>query len=140
MSGGGTGNAGDTGADRGDAATGSAEIPPALPEAGLAPFEALDLRVAVVRAAEPNPGARSPAYRLWLDLGPLGSRQSSARITERYRPEQLVGRRVVVAANLGSRRIAGFRSEVLVLGAADEHGRIALLAAPEDIPPGARVH
>ncbi len=131
----------DRGGDGGDdAVAGPPLIPPALPEAGLAPFEALDLRVAVVTAAEPNPGARLPAYRLRLDLGPLGPRQSSARITERYRPEELLGRRVVVAANLGSRRIAGFRSDVLVLGAADESGRIALLAAPEDVPAGSRVH
>lgn len=123
-----------------DAEAGPPAIPPALPEAGLEPFEALDLRVAVVTAAEVNPGARVPAFRLWLDLGPLGTRQSSARITDRYRPEDLPGRRVIVAANLGSRRIAGFRSDVLVLGAADATGRIALLEAPEDVPPGSRVH
>lgn len=120
--------------------TGPPSIPPALPEAGLGPFEALDLRVAVVTAAEVNPGARVPAFRLWLDLGPLGTRQSSARITDRYRPEDLLGRRVIVAANLGSRRIAGFRSDVLVLGAADAAGRIALLDAPADVPAGSRVH
>jgi len=122
------------------AGAGEDAIPPALPEAGLEPFLALDLRVAVVRRAEPNEGARRPAYRLWLDLGPLGERQSSAQLAERYAPEDLVGRRVIVAANLGPRRIAGFRSDVLVLGATDDAGRIALLGVDEGTPAGARVH
>lgn len=118
----------------------SADMDPALPEAGIEPFLALDLRVARIIRAEPNEAARQPAYSLWLDLGPLGERQSSAQLTERYAPDELVGRAVIVAANLGSRRIAGFRSDVLVLGATDAAGRIALLGVDDDTPAGAKVH
>ena len=119
---------------------GGDSIPPPLAEAGLEPFLALDLRVARITRAEVNETARKPAYRLWLDLGPLGDRQSSAQLTERYAPEVLVGRAVIVAANLGSRRVAGFRSDVLVLGATDAEGRIALLSVDDGTPAGAKVH
>jgi tRNA-binding protein len=112
--------------------------------ATMNPFEALqqvDLRVGRILEARPFPEARKPAYQLRLDLGPeLGVRQSSAQITERYRPEDLAGRKVIVVANLEPRRIAGFRSEVLVLGADDPAGRVALLAPEEDTEPGQRVY
>jgi tRNA-binding protein len=131
---------GDGGGGDGGDGDGGPDIAAALPEAGLEPFLALDLRVARITRAEPNAAARKPAYRLWLDLGPLGERQSSAQLTERYAAGELVGRAVIVAANLGSRRVAGFRSDVLVLGATDAAGRIALLGVDDDTPAGARVH
>jgi tRNA-binding protein len=106
---------------------------------GLEAFGALDLRVGRVAAAEPLAGARKPAYKLVIDLGPLGRKHSSAQITELYRPEDLVGRLVICAVNLGVRRIAGFESEVLVLGLPDEAGRVVLLAAERHVPLGARV-
>jgi tRNA-binding protein len=76
---------------------------------------------------------------LWIDFGPLGTKASSAQLTELYRPEDLVGRMVVAAMNLGSRRIAGFTSEVLVLGVPDESGRVVLLATERDVPAGGKV-
>ena len=102
-------------------------------------FAALDLRVGRVLAAEPLAGARKPAYRLSVDLGPLGIKGSSAQLTDLYRPEDLVGRLVVCAVNLGVRRIAGFASEVLVLGLPDEAGRVVLLGVDRDVPLGGRV-
>ena len=103
-------------------------------------FATLDLRVGRITRAEPNPTARKPAYRLWLDFGPLGHRTSSAQLTALYTPEELVGREVVAAMNLGTRRIAGFDSEVLVLGLPDLEGRVVLLAVERDVPLGGRVY
>jgi tRNA-binding protein len=102
-------------------------------------FAALDLRVGRVLTAEPLAGARKAAYRLSIDLGPLGVKGSSAQLTDLYRPADLVGRLVVCAVNLGVRRIAGFASEVLVLGLPDEAGRVVLLAAERDVPLGAKI-
>ena len=102
-------------------------------------FETLDLRVGRVTAAEPLAGAKKPAYKLTIDLGPLGVRGSSAQLTRLYRPEELIGRSVIAAVNLGARRIAGFASEVLVLGVPDAHGRVVLLSTERDVPLGGRV-
>jgi tRNA-binding protein len=107
---------------------------------GLEAFGALDLRAGRILSAEPLAGAREPAYRLTIDLGPLGVRGSSAQITDLYRPDDLVGRLVVCAVNLGVRRIAGFASEVLVLGLPDETGRVVLLAVEREVPLGGRVY
>lgn len=106
----------------------------------LEAFGALDLRVGRVLAAEPLAGARKPAYKLSIDLGALGLKGSSAQITDLYTPETLVGRLVVCAVNLGTRRIAGFTSEVLVLGAPDDAGRVVLLAVERDVPLGGKVY
>jgi tRNA-binding protein len=93
-----------------------------------------------VLRVEPNEKARKPAYKLWIDFGPLGEKRSSAQLVDLYRPEELVGRLVVAAVNLGTRVIAGFTSEVLVLGLPDEAGRVVLLAAERDVPLGGRVY
>ena len=112
-------------------------MPPMDP---LDAFQTLDLRAGRVTAAEPLAGAKKPAYKLTIDFGPLGVRGSSARLTALYRPEQLIGRSVIAAVNLGVRRIAGFASEVLVLGVPDEHGRTVLLSTERDVPAGGRVY
>ncbi|WP_243027725.1 MULTISPECIES: tRNA-binding protein [Thermus] len=105
----------------------------------LEAFQALDLRVGRILKAEPHEKARKPSYKLWIDLGPLGIKQSSAQITELYRPEDLLGRLVVCAVNLGTRLIAGFPSEVLVLGAKDGEGRVVLLTVEREVPLGEKV-
>jgi tRNA-binding protein len=106
----------------------------------LAAFETLDLRVGRVLRVELNEKARKPAYRLWIDFGPLGEKRSSAQLVDLYRPEELVGRLVVAAVNLGVRVIAGFTSEVLVLGLPDAAGRVVLLAVEREVPLGGRVY
>jgi len=106
----------------------------------LEAFGVLDLRVGRVTRAEPNEGARVPAYKLWIDFGPLGVKTSSARLTALYTPAALVGRLVVAAVNLGVRRVNGFPSEVLVLGVPDAAGDVVLLAPDRDVPPGGRVY
>ncbi len=109
----------------------------------ITPYEAfgmVEMRVGRIVRAELNAKARKPAYKLWIDLGPLGEKTSSAQITELYTAEELIGRRVVCAVNFGKRLIAGFASEVLVLGAADTENRVVLLAPEREVPPGNRVY
>ncbi|MBA3346103.1 MAG: tRNA-binding protein [Gemmatimonadales bacterium] len=103
-------------------------------------FQQLDLRVGRILRAEFNQRARKPAYRLWLDFGPLGPKTSSAQLVAHYRPEELVGRLVVAAINLGTRNIAGFESEVLVLGVPSSTGEVVLLGVERDVPLGGRVY
>jgi tRNA-binding protein len=103
-------------------------------------FGLLDLRVGRITRAEPNTGARKPSYRLWVDFGEAGERTSSAQLTDVYRAEELVGRQVIAAVNLGSRRIAGFMSEVLVLGVPNEAGQVVLLQPERPVPLGGRVY
>lgn len=111
---------------------------PAKPEVGVEPLAALDLRVAVVTDVAPFPEARKPAWQLTLDVGPLGTRHASAQLTN-YAPEELRGRRVVCAVNLGTRRIAGFTSECLVLAGLEPDGTPRLLGVDGALAPGSVV-
>ena len=97
------------------------------------------MRVGVVVDAQAFPEARRPAYRLWIDFGPLGVRRSSAQITRHYRLDELVGRRVVAVVNFPPKQIGPFVSEVLVLGAYDEAGEVVLLAPDHAVDPGSRI-
>ena len=104
-------------------------------------FARVDMRVGRVLAAEPFPEARKPAYRLRIDFGPdLGERASSAQLTVSYPdPAALIGRQVVAVLNFPARRIAGFASEVLVLGAMGDDGNVWLLRPDPEAPPGSRI-
>ena len=103
-------------------------------------FATLDVRVGRILRAEPNERARKPSYKLWIDFGPLGEKTSSAQLRALYGPEELVGRLVVAAVNLGTRNIAGFTSEVLVLGLPNESGEVVLLGVEREVPLGGRVY
>lgn len=116
------------------------EPPKALSQVTIEDFFNIDIRVGTVLRAEPFPEARNPSYKLWIDFGELGVRRSSAQITKLYAPEELTGRQVVAVVNFPPRSIAGFQSEVLVLGAATEAGHITLLAPDAFAPDGARIH
>lgn len=102
----------------------------ATQQATWSDFERVGLRAGTIRKVEGFPEARKPAYKLWVDFGPFGTKQSSAQLTALYSPAQLVGRQVVCATGLGPKRVAGFRSEVLVTGFVREDGAI-VLAVPE---------
>lgn len=95
-------------------------MPPPRNETDLETFLQLDIRAGVVTRAEPFPEARSPSIKLWIDFGPeLGERASSAQLTRRYEAETLIGSSVLAVVNFPPRRVAGFRSDVLVLGVVD---------------------
>ena len=102
---------------------------------GITPeqFAAVAMRVGTIVEAQAFPEARKPSIKLVIDFGtPLGTRRSSAQLTRRYTPETLIGRQVIAVVNLPPRRIAGFESEVLVLGAVPEEGDVILLV-PEQL-------
>jgi tRNA-binding protein len=103
-------------------------------------FFAIDMRVGTVVRAEPFPEARKPSIRLVIDFGSeIGEKRSSAQLTMHYTPETLVGRQVVAAVNLGTRRIAGFSSEVLVLGGMPTEREVVLLAMERPVANGTRI-
>ncbi|HWH37643.1 MAG TPA: tRNA-binding protein [Candidatus Limnocylindrales bacterium] len=100
-------------------------------------FARLDLRVGRIVEAALLEGARRPAYRLLVDFGAAGTRRSSAQLVGTYPdPAALVGRLVIAVVNFPPRRVAGFESEVLVLGALPEGGRIPLLGVDDGAQPG----
>jgi tRNA-binding protein len=102
-------------------------------------FELIDMRVGRVARVEEFPEARKPAWRLWIDFGPeLGELRSSAQVPN-YARDELEGRLVVAVVNFPPRQIGPFRSEVLVLGASDEQGRVILLRPDVDVPLGERI-
>lgn len=102
-------------------------------------FSQFDIRVGTVISASPHLSARKPSYRLEIDFGPLGVMKSSAQITSRYEAHVLPGRQVVAVVNLPPRRIAGYVSEVLVLGAVLPAGDVVLLAVSSPVANGARI-
>lgn len=116
--------------------------PPVLarsPDVDAGTFFALDVRVGEVVEVEDLPGARKPAWKLAVDFGPVvGVLRTSAQVRN-YGRDQLLGRRVVGVINLGRKRIAGFDSEFLVLGALEPSGEVRLLEVPDGVPLGAPV-
>ena len=103
-------------------------------------FERIDIRVGTITRAEPFPEAKKPAIKLWLDLGPLGERKSSAQITRHYEPGALVGRQVLCVTNFAPRQIGKFMSEVLVLGLPDGAGEVVLIGPDQAVPDGGRMY
>jgi len=103
-------------------------------------FFAIDIRVGTVVRAEPFPEARKPSIKLEIDFGPeLGVRRSSAQITTHYTPDSLTGTQVIAVVNIGERRIAGFTSQVLVLGAMPSPTEVVVLRPGHAVQNGTRI-
>ncbi len=113
---------------------------PAEPAIAFDDFLKVDIRIGTILSAEPFPEARKPAIKLLIDFGPaLGTRRSSAQITEHYHCEDLPGRQVAAVVNFPPRQIGKFLSEVLTLGFADEGGAVILFAPDTPVPNGSRL-
>lgn len=112
---------------------------PRKDDVGLEGFLALDLRVGRVVSVVDFPEARNPAWKVEVDFGPvLGVLRTSAQITN-YDADDLLGRQVVGAVNLGTKRIAGFESQFLILGGLEPDGTVRLLSPDADLAPGSVV-
>lgn len=104
-------------------------------------FSTVDLRSGTVVKAEVFEKARKPAYKVWIYFGEtIGVLQTSAQITVHYTPESLVGRQVIACINLGEKNIAGFISQCLLVGFADEAGYIKLASVDGLVPDGQKLH
>lgn len=102
-------------------------------------FEQVDIRVGTIIKSETFPEARKPAYKIWVDLGPLGIKKSSAQVTEHYTLAELDGKQVVCIINFGEKQIGPFISQLLITGFADENGEVILTTVDKKVPNGAKL-
>ena len=104
-------------------------------------FLTVDIRVGTVTDAQPFPEARKPAIKLWIDFGPeIGTKKTSAQITEHYAPENMIGKQVMAVVNFPPRQIGPFMSEGLTLGVMDPDGNVVLISPDQKVPDGGRMH
>jgi tRNA-binding protein len=105
-----------------------------------AEFEKVDLRLGTVAKVEDFERATKPAYKIWADFGSeVGTLQTSAQVTVHYTKESLIGKKIIGCINLGEKNIAGFTSQFLLCGFADEQGAICLATIYEQAPDGAKL-
>ncbi len=104
-------------------------------------FSKVDIRSGTVVKAETFPKAKKPAYKIWVDFGPeIGVLQTSAQVTIHYKPETLVGRQVAGVVNLGTRNIAGFESQFLLVGFSNDDNSVCLITVDPKVPNGKKLH
>lgn len=103
-------------------------------------FEKVDIRAGRIIEAEVFDEAKTPAYKLTIDFGPeIGIKHSSAQITQRYFPTELKNRAIIAVVNIPARMIAGFKSEVLVLGMHNEEKEVVLVSPDSLVPVGSKL-
>ena len=103
-------------------------------------FERVDLRSGTIVKAEEFPRAKKPAYKVWADFGPeIGVLQTSAQVTAHYTPASLIGRSIIGCVNLGEKNIAGFLSQFLLVGFADDQNSICLPSIEPKVPNGKKL-
>ncbi|CDG18636.1 tRNA-binding protein [Xenorhabdus doucetiae] len=108
--------------------------------ATLDAFMSLDIRVGKIIKAEKNEKATKPAYKLYIDFGSdIGEKQSSAQICQNYTEAQLIGQQILAVVNFPPRRVAGFKSEVLVLAAVCDDQGTVLIQPEKDVNLGTRM-
>lgn len=104
-------------------------------------FLKVDIRVGTITDVQPFPEARKPAYKLWVDFGEsVGTRKTSAQITQNYTPDTLIGRQVAAVVNFPPRQIGKFMSEILILGFPDANGHVTLIGPDLSVPNGGRLY
>ncbi|MER9581196.1 tRNA-binding protein [Mesorhizobium sp. M0276] len=101
-------------------------------------FAKVEIRIGRVLAVLPFERARHPAYKVEVDFGPFGRKWSSAQITS-YKVDDLIGQLVACVVNMPPRNIAGFNSEILILGARDTAGEVKVLTPTHNIQVGEAV-
>jgi tRNA-binding protein len=114
------------------------EMSPLKPQATYDDFARLDIRIGKVVDVQPFSRARNPSYKVGVDVGTERIMWSSAQITN-YEPATLLGSLAVCVCNLGAKNIAGFTSELLILGAKDAAGNVIVLGPRSEIALGEKV-
>ncbi len=113
---------------------------PATEQINFDDFLKVDIRIGTITKAENFPEARKPAYKLWIDFGlVIGTKKSSAQITENYKLEDLINRQVASVVNFPTRQIGPFMSEVLTLGFPDQNGNVVLFQPDQTLSNGVKL-